>query len=146
LRDLLINDRHTAPSPIVQNLHSRYIRSVLTNKSRIDRDYRVRGEVIAKVSPSGFFYQFGLISRIANERTEQILSMIIRGLHQYYLHDLLTQATPFIFVRLFEREHFEEVSRMIDTLDGGYDMIGNGDVFSCAYASFPGIPTGAFGN
>jgi hypothetical protein len=95
--------------------------------------------VIAKVSPSGLFYQFGLISRIANERTEQILSMLIRGLHQYYLHDLLPKATPFIFVRLFEREHFEEVSRMIDTLDGGYDIIGNGDVFSCAYASFPGI-------
>jgi hypothetical protein len=40
LRDLLITDRHAAPSPIVQNLHSRYIRSVLTNKSHMDRDYR----------------------------------------------------------------------------------------------------------
>jgi hypothetical protein len=52
LRDLLITDRRAAPSPIVQNLHSRYVRSVLTNKSRMGRDYRERGTVIAKVSPS----------------------------------------------------------------------------------------------
>lgn len=135
LRDLLITDRHAAMSPIAQELHAKYIRSVLTNKSRMDRDYRERGTVIAKVSPSGLFAGYGLISRAVNERTEQILTMMVRGLHQYYLDVSLPPDTSFTIIRLFEKEHFEEVSQMIDLLDGGYEMIGNGDVFSCAYAS-----------
>ncbi len=134
LRDLLITDKNSADSPVVQGLRPKYIRSVLRNQSRMDRDYREKGEVIAKMSQSGL-YQFGLISQTVNQRTEQIMSMIVRGLHRYYLHTLLSKDTSFTITRLFKQEQCEELRSIIETLHGGYDIIGNGDVFACGFAS-----------
>lgn len=136
LRDLLITDRNSAESPVVQGLRPKYIRSVLRNQSRMDRDYREKGEVIAKMSQSGL-YQFGLISQTVNQLTEQIMSMIVRGLHRYYLHTLLSKDTSFTITRLFKQEQCEELRSIIETLHGGYDIIGNGDVFACGFASLP---------
>ncbi len=137
LRDLLVNDRNAIQSPIVQKILPKFTRSVLTNKSIMHRDLRDQGKVVMIQRPSGLLVP-SLVTEVAEKRTREIMSLIVRGLHQYYLHEPLPKDASFWIGRLRTKEQIDGISNDIASFSGEYrkgtyECVGDGAVFSCAY-------------
>jgi len=87
--------------------------------------------------PSGLFVP-SLVVEVAEKRTREIMSLIVRGLHQYYLHESLPKDTSFWIARLRTKEQIEGISNEIAVISGeyhrgAYQRVGDGTVFSCAH-------------
>lgn len=137
LRDLLVNDQDALQSPLAQKLRSKYIRSVLTNKSRMDRDFRDHGKIVVTPGPSGLLVPH-LVVEVAGKRTREIMSLMVRGLHYYYLDEPLPEDASFWVSRLRTREQIDGIANHIAGISGEYyrgasQRVGDGAVFSCAY-------------
>lgn len=137
LRDLLINEREALESPHAQKLWGKHLRAVNRNQSEMDRDRRNHGKVVMTLRPSGLLTPYFLVG-VAEKRTRDIISLMVRGLHSYYLHELLSQNTSFQIGRLRSEEQIEGFSRDIAGYTEEYHRgasvaVGDGAVFSCAY-------------
>lgn len=137
LRDLLVNDRDVIQSPIGQRIQPKFVRSVLTNRSLMNRDLQDHGKIVVTQQPSGLFVP-SLVIEVAEKRTREIMSLIVRGLHQYYLHESLPKDASFWIARLRTKEQIEGISNEIAAISGvyhrgAYQCVGDGTVFSCAY-------------
>lgn len=137
LRDLLVNDQDALQSPLAQKIRSKYIRSVLTNKSDMHRDLRNHGKIVETQRPSGLRVPY-LVVEVAEKRIREILSLMVRGLHHYYLYEPLPKDASFWIGRLRTKEQIEGISNDIVAYCGEYhrgaqQRVGDGTVFSCAY-------------
>jgi hypothetical protein len=137
LRDLLVNDQDALQSPIAQKIRQKFIRSVLTNRSHMDRDLRNHGKIVVTQRPSRLLVP-SLVVEVAEKRTREIMSLIVRGLHHYYLHEPLPKDASFWIARLRTQEQIEGISNDIAAISGEYhrgatQCVGDGAVFSCAY-------------
>src|SRR6266849_451322 len=118
LRDLLVSDRDVIQSPIGQRIQPKFARSVLTNRSLMDRDLRDHGKIVVTQQPSGLFVP-SLVVEVPEKRTREIMSLIVRGLHQYYLHESLPKDISFWIARLRTKEQIEGISNEIAAISGG---------------------------
>lgn len=137
LRDLLVNDRDALQSPRAQKPQAAYIRSMLRNQSEMDHDIRNHSKIVTRQTPSGLLVSY-FVSEVAEKRTRDIMSLMVRGLHYYYLHEPLSKDTIFRIGRLRTMEQIEAISSDIAGFTGEYYRgasvcVGDGTVFSCAY-------------
>lgn len=101
------------------------------------RDLRNHGKIVETQRPSGLRVPY-LVVEVAEKRTREILSLMVRGLHQYYLHEPLPKDASFWIGRLRTKEQIEGISNDIAAYSGEYHRgasqpVGDGTVFSCAY-------------
>ncbi len=139
LRDLLIVDQSTAHHAVIETLVPKFTRSVGRGQSFLARDIRDRGKkvTITRRRPSGLF-TFNQVTEVVEERTREILSLIIRGLHHCYLDKPLPKDTSFWISRLQTKRQIEMFSQEIAAFSGEYHKgeerrIDDGSVFSCSY-------------
>ncbi len=132
LRDLLATDRIATQTPNGQKLIPKFERAKDHNRSIMARDFRDQRQVVERIEPSGS-HIWSMISPEANARTRKIMEMIVRGLHQYYLHEPLPANTSFLISRLFRQEEVDALSKTFDDFGGRIERIGNGEVFECAF-------------
>lgn len=103
----------------------------------MERDRQNHGKYVIRCSPSGLLTPYFMVE-VAERRTWDIMSLIVRGLHYYYLHERLPKDTLFHIGRLRTAEQIEGISNDIAGITGEYHRgasvaIGDGTVFSCAY-------------
>lgn len=137
LRDLLINDQDSFQHDTVQRIRPSFERSARRKQSRMNRDFREHGKVVYTQRPSQLFVP-SHVAQIADERAREIITLIVRGLHQYYLDEPLPKDTSFWIWRLLTKEQKEGIANEIAALSGEYhrgasQSVGDGAVFSCAY-------------
>lgn len=133
LRDILVNDRACVKSSIAQKVRERYYRAALNNRSIMARDLAARGELVGLQEPSGLISGFAKTLPDAVERCNVIMPLIVRGLHQFYLHTTLPKDTTFKVARVIKRQEIEALAREMNEKGGVYQNIGTGDVFQCAF-------------
>ena len=133
LRDLLVTDRNASQSPIVQKILPKFNRSVDTNRSIMAHDFRDQAKVVEVQRPSGI-HVLGLVADVAEERTREIMSLIVRGLHQYYLHNVLPKNTSFNVIRVYTQEQYDELIQNIRRFGGREERVDNGEVFECSFS------------
>lgn len=137
LRDLLVTDRSTTQNSVVQEILPKFNRSIGRNQSFMARDLRDHGKVVATQRPSGL-YIFSLVAEVAEVRTREIMSLVVRVLHQYYLHEPLPKDTSIWMSRLRTKEQIDTISNDIASFSGEYHKgeckcVDDGAFFSCAY-------------
>jgi len=97
------------------------------------RDFREQAKVVEVQRPSGL-YVLGLMAEVAEARTREIMLLIVRGLHQYYLHSILPKNTSFHVIRVYTQEQYNELIQNIHLFDGREERIDNGEVFECSFS------------
>jgi hypothetical protein len=138
LRDILVNDKACAKNPIAQKVRERYYRSAANNHSIMARDLAEHAKLVGLQEPSGLISGFAKTLLDAEDRCKIILPLIVRGLHQFYLHSTLPKDTPFQVARVINRQEMEALTREMNEKGGAYQNIGTGDVFQCAFWPRPG--------
>jgi hypothetical protein len=133
LRDILVNDRACAKNPIAQKVRAKYYRAASNNRSIMARDLAQRWELVGLEEPSGLISGFAKTLPDAIKRCNVIMPLIVRGLHQFYLHTLLPKDTPFRVARVIKRQEMEALSREMNEKGGVYHNIGDGNVFQFAF-------------
>jgi len=103
----------------------------------MDRDLRDHGKLVMPQRPSGLVVPY-FVSEVAEKRTRDIMSLVVRGLHYYYLREPLPKDTLFHIGRLRTKEQIEGISNDIAAISGEYhrgasQRVDDGAVFSCAY-------------
>ena len=137
LRDLLINDQDVLQSPHILKLWGRHLRAVDNNQSEMYHDRQNHSKLVMPQRPSGLMVPY-LVSEVAEKRTRSILSLMICGLHHYYLHEPLPKDSSFWIGRLRTKAQIVGISNDIVAYSGEYHRgashrVGDGTVFSCAY-------------
>ncbi len=138
LRDILVNDRACSKNPLTQKVREKYYRAAADNQSLMARDLAERAELVGLQEPSGLISGFAKTLPDAVERCNVIMPLIVRGLHQVYLHTTLPKDTPFRVARVIKRQEMEALTQEMNEKGGAYQNIGAGDVFQCAFWPRPG--------
>lgn len=141
LRDALVNDMQAASSPIVQKLRQRFYRSVGRNQSIMAREFAASAQLVGLQEPSsGIVYGAAYISLDANKRLPFIMSLIARGLYQYYFHQTYPADSRFDVRREVELQKIKALAQAMNEQGAALAQIGNGEVFQAAFWSKPNHP------
>lgn len=133
LRDLLVNDRACVKNPIAQKVREKYLRAAKDHHSIVARDLAERSQLVGLEEPSGFISGFAKTLPSAIERFNVTMPLIVRGMHQFFLHTILPDNISFHVVRVIKRQEMEALAREMNEHGGAYNNIGTGDVFQFAF-------------
>ena len=143
LRDYLINDIACSQNHIAQKLKAKFYRSVVGNHSVLAREMYEHSELRAVVSPSGTITDAVYTLPDAAEQINFIISLIVRGLYQYYIHESLPSNTSFDVYREFDKKHITALIDLMIEQGGFYSCITDGSVFKCLYGQVAEHPLGS---
>jgi len=138
LRDALVNDMQAASSPVVQKLREKFYRSVGRNQSVMARKFAASAQLVGLQEPSsGIIYGFAYTSPDASKRLPFIMSLIARGLYQYYFHQPYSAEAQFDVMREVELQKIKVLAQAMNEQGAALVQIGNGQVFQAAFWAKP---------
>lgn len=135
LRDVLFMDMHSAQHPIVQELWGKFARAVHRNQSSAARQALPTSQLVALHTPSGLFREWAYELTLPRGRVTEVLSMMTRGLYQFYVGKKLPQTSQFEVARV--QGNIEPAVTTAQTLlqqGAPCISIGDGEVFQCIFA------------
>lgn len=135
LRDLLVNDMSSSRNSLAQELLPKYERARARNRSILDRDMRTNSDIVGFAKPSGIIGSYADTWEVVDERVKIIMSMIIRGLFHYYLHDTLPRDISLEISRVIDSKLINKTLFELYERGGRHARIGTGDVFECTYGN-----------
>ena len=135
LRDILFLDMDSAQHPIVQHLWEKFERAVSRNQSAAAKHALSNSQLVQLHTVSGIFREWAYEMKIPHQRVTEILSMVTRGLYQYYVGKKLPQYSRFEVMRIQgDLRLFETTIQTLLQLGAPFIRVGDGEVFQCIYA------------
>ena len=134
LRDALITDIASSQHPIAQQLWEKFARAAQRNQSVFANEIMQRSQLVSLRTPSGLFAGWAYAFEPAQQRNTTILSMMVRGLYQFYIGKRLPTQTQFNVFRI-RGDLRPLITNILTLLQSGacYVRVGDGQVFECIY-------------
>ncbi len=134
LRDALITDMDSSQHPIARQLWEKFTRAVLRNQSVLANEMVQRSQLVPLRTSSGLFAGWAYSFEPAQQRNTIILSMMVRGLYQFYIGKRLPSQTQFDVFRIRgDLGPLETHVRVLLQSGARYVRVGDGQVFECIY-------------
>lgn len=141
LRDFLVVDFNSSKSPIAQELFAPFIRSARGNHSSMAKAILERSRLIDLTTDAGIICGSAYTILEAKQWLTEIMEMTVRGLYYYYFHKSLSEDISIKVKRLRDQNMLNQVMPLlINQCRGSYQVVGDGDVFQCAFAIAPDVP------
>lgn len=132
---MLVCDIDTFGHPVVQAIvNGKFSRAVNRNQSRLTRHISTRMRLVPSFTPGGVFAGYVYGALLPKDDVAHILGMIVRGLHQYYLHRPLVDDAEFTVHRIKDIGTVLPIVRVAASAGLlNYVPIGDSTVFNCIY-------------
>ena len=140
LRDFLATDINGSKSPIAKELLLPFRRSAIRHQSVLAKAILERSQLVGLTTKSGIIYDIAYSVPEAQKWLNEIMSMIVRGLHYYYFHIPLSSQTHIEVMRLRDSGQLKEIIDLLHAGGGSYQMAGDGSVFECAFGIAHDVP------
>jgi len=134
-------DMNSAQHPIVQQLWEKFARAVDHNQSPAALQALPTSQLVSLHTPSGLFREWAYELTLPRKQVTDVLSMMTRGLHQYYVGRRLPQESQFEVMRIQgDLEPFETTVQILLQQGAPFVSIGDGEVFKCIFACWATHP------
>jgi hypothetical protein len=141
LRDALIMDMDSSQHPLARQLWDKFARAVSRNQSVLANEVVQHSQLVPLSTPSGLFAGWAYGFEPAQRRNTAILSMMVRGLYQFYIGRRLPSQTQFdVFRMRGDPEQLATHVRALLQLGARLVRVGDGQVFESIYGYVPNRP------